>query len=128
MEDRSIVGPDQDAGQGECPGRPPRTLRLVIALEEEARGDEADPDARSGQDSLEAGLVETRADLPNGRTQVESLGHPADRGRAAQGEKAGQGQGQQRLDERESSAARGHSVLPPGQDFQGKERELGLGR
>ncbi len=57
MEDRGIVGPDEDPGEGDSPLQAPRSRCFVVAFEPEPRRDETDADGGARQDGPEAGLV-----------------------------------------------------------------------
>jgi len=58
MENRGVVGPDEDPGQRDGLPQAPRARRLVVAFEPESLGSEADADGGAGQDGPEARLVE----------------------------------------------------------------------
>lgn len=119
MEDRRVVGPDEDPGEGDGPLHTPSARGLVVALEQEARMREADADGGARQDGPEARLVQARGHRPDPRLQVELRHEPPDRVSGPEGEQAGDSERDDALDQREAPTAGVQSVLLPGQDLQG---------
>lgn len=125
MEDRGVVGPDEDPVERGRPGQPPISRRFVITLEQEARRGDAQTDRRPGQDGLEPGLIQPRRHVPGGGAKLEAPGHAADRGHGAGREERGQGQRQDDFDQSESLPARTPQYSLQARTFRAKKASCG---